>query len=412
MLPVGRRIVENIIGALSQKHDGVYPLYFRNHPCPQEELPKLYADYVSHWQGVETVLSRAVEQATGETSLLRWLMCYDFFKFPSCGLYTGFSFEPDAADVMVECYYQQHGFSVSVLDIEPRIDWNKCPKCGHINNDARFKYAVLCSATPELVGKWCAFFKGSEQVIPARELDEQLYEKCSHCPFVDCPFSWGFRSKDGKGRGRAGVSSFLMPQDALVRFGHFKNFSAFLKDLAAVVEEEHWGSDLEYLRSYITMTFYFQLFRRDGQMGLIETARFAWFNSGLLERETSEDVFVCFVPDASGWEYKGITWKGAPNGGFDLFKGGSGLIPVYRTPYVANDELIWNAALGLQWKENFEHIYFDNLDRILNCKSFRNGRCGIAIPEKYAEARKTNRFATIPRWDAESRSAEKETVFY
>ena len=149
-----KSIVENIIGALSQKHDGVYPLYFRNHPCPQEELPKLYADYVSHWQGVETVLSRAVEQATGETSLLRWLMCYDFFKFPSCGLYTGFSFEPDAADVMVEFYYQQHGFSVSVLDIEPRIDWNKCPKCGHINNDARFKYAVLCSATPELVGKW------------------------------------------------------------------------------------------------------------------------------------------------------------------------------------------------------------------------------------------------------------------
>jgi len=61
------------------------------------------------------------------------------------------------------------------------------------------------------------------------------------------------------------------------------------------------------------------------------------------------------------------------------------MVPRYIPHYENSSELIWDVRLDLNWRQNFDHIFFDNILRILKCKSFVTGACGINIPTEYRE---------------------------
>ena len=405
-----KQIVENVIGVLATSPDGKH-LWRHNNPCPLKLLPALYAQYVSRWPGVNSDIKIAIRDLGFCGELEEWLSGFYFFKIIDGIEGRAVIYSPLATDVMVECYYQHHKFCVCFEDIAPSLNWSKCPVCGQNNSYEHLKYSIICSATGDLISKWCEYFHNKSVVVPNRETSDYVSRSCACCPFIDCPYAWGIAENHGKGKNKPKMVSFLLPQNSMQRYADFPSVAKFIEKLGAEAEEELWGPEFEYLRMYIYLTFYFQLMRRSQNAGLIETIHHSWFNTGLQSRNTGEDIFVCFKPGNKRWHYVGLTWKGAPNGLYDEFRCVKGMIPEYVPPYENISELFWDTKLSLNWQQNFEHMYFDNLNRILTCKSFRNGLSGITIPPEYKEKVDKHYDIKLPN-DPQFREAEKESAFY
>lgn len=375
-------LLENVVMALSTVNADTSTLWSVSHKCPISQLEALYSGVVSRRSGVRTskVLSEDVSRLWGNIALEAWLKNFDFFKVENHAV----CLSPSPSDVLVECYYHDRP-SISLEDLPISEDWNKCPACGTVNTYGPFKYELLSAATPELVEKWCSFFCHWSVKVPESELEGHIIKKCRGCEYIDCPFAWepGTRGKE------RGITSFPLPQTALRRFAYFQDFKAVLKELSEVAEKEYWGKDERFLKSYLELTFYTQLIRANREYGLIEAKQFAWFNTGLLTRDALKDVYICFSRGdgiRNKWRYACMTYEGAENRKFEAYRDlEDKMVPEFIPQYKDSSELIWDIKLPFRWEENFDHIFFDNISRILRCKAFNDGRCGMEIPHRYLQ---------------------------
>lgn len=375
-----RVLLENVVKALSTVDAETRTLWSVSHKCPISKLEDLYLDVVCHRSRVSSKgLSGDVSRLWGNIALEAWLKKFEFFKVENHAV--SLSLAP--SDVLVECH-NHDGSSISLEDLEPSEDWNKCSECRTVNTYGPFKYELLSAATPELVEKWCSFFRHCRVKVPERELENRIKE-CGSCEYIDCPFAW-MSGTSGKEKNR---TSFPLPQTALTRFAYFQNINAVLKDLSEVAEKEHWGKDNGFLMSYLKLTFYNQLIRAKGEDGLITAKQFAWFNTGLLTRDALKDVYICFsLSDGRPcrWRYECMTYEGAANGKFEAYRDlDKKMVPKFIPQYRNPSELIWDINLPFRWEENFDHIFFDNISRILKCKAFNDGRCGLEVPSRYLQ---------------------------
>lgn len=372
-------LLENVIMALSTVDAETRTLWSVSHKCPIPRLETLYSGVVSRRSRGCTSkgLSEDVSRLWGNIALETWLKSFDFFKVADHAV----CLSPSPSDVLVECYYHDRT-SISLEDLPISKDWNKCSACGTVNTYGLFKYELLNAATPELVEKWCSSFRNCRVEVPERELENHI-KKCRTCEYIDCPFAWEI---GGAGK-EQGITSFPLPQKALRRFAYFQDFKAVLKELSEVAEKEYWGTGESVLKSYLELTFYNQLIRSNGEDGLIKAKQFAWFNTGLLTRDALKDIYICFSRGdgtRSVWRYECMTYEGAANGKFEAYRAlEKKMVPKFVPQYKDPSELILDIKLPLRWEENFDHIFFENISRILKCKAFNDGRCGIKIPDKY-----------------------------
>ena len=372
--------IEKVLAA----HDG---RWFRGKPCLLSPLDTMYKNEDQNSLSLSERVDRLWKQ-----SLSEWIHQFDFFKLMNVNGDKAIVFQPKASDVMVDCWYgddedHRHTLPLSFSQINPDQldvprDWNRCPVCGQLNTFFVLKYEIICAVSPELLERWCKFFCPRNSYNLTENMTDHISGRCQICAVVDCPFAWKRSDNNGGGnrKVRNGAIDFALPASALRRYCNKYNSYKTLNALAQSIEEEDWGYGRNVLRNYIDFTFYNQMSCQSSNGGFKSNSKFAWFNTGLLTCDTLEEVYMCFREIGVGnAEFLDFSWPSNPNGYYQEFEKEIGA-PRY-IPYCQRaDDLLWDDSLELVFDdEHFDHVFFDNHNRIINCRSFLQGRCGFNV---------------------------------